>query len=83
MSILIKGMEMPKEGMIGIILTSDGKAYMSVKEYEAIELPPHGDLIDRDELELDADWWHGTDGFTAYSRRQIEDAPIVVESEKT
>ena len=46
-----------------------------------IELPPHGDLIDRDKLEPDTDWWYGCDGFTAYSRRQIDDAPTIIEAE--
>lgn len=34
-------------------------------------------LIDADELELDACWDEYDDGFTAYSRFQIEDSPTV------
>ena len=54
MSILIKGMKMPKDSYyIDIRLFSDGWAHISTDEppyynraFEAIELPPHGRLID-------------------------------------
>ena len=59
MSILIKGMEMPQDIREAIIITRDGKARRiragriiiegSVEETNvAFELPPHGDLIDRE-----------------------------------
>ena len=56
MSILIKGLDMPKEGWyLDLIITSDG--YVSfydddddVKIAEAVELPDHGDLINRDKV---------------------------------
>ena len=55
MSILIKGMKMPKEGFSVVVdLWNNGKAYVygtgNAEMYEAIELPDHGDLIDRDKL---------------------------------
>ena len=49
MDILIKNMEMPKEGSVVIEIYSDG-VWCSIKSHlyhgKAIELPPHGDLKD-------------------------------------
>ena len=57
MSVLIKGMEMPKEGYKGIYVHSNGSVYESTNsEYiwhkiaSAVPVPPHGDLIDRKAL---------------------------------
>ena len=58
MSILIKGMEMPKEGQV-IVIDSSGqvwsnewptRGYLRIDNATAIPVPPHGDLIDRDEV---------------------------------
>ena len=61
MSILIKGMKMPKDGdWVNINICSDGSVYFiksasngfvfyGVRKGEAIEIPPHGRLIDADE----------------------------------
>ena len=55
--ILIRGMEMPPEGYKTIILHSNGRVYEPTSEElivnkiaDATEMPPHGDLIDRDAL---------------------------------
>ena len=53
MSILIKGMKMPVGEDEGILVAIyDGKAYEigTKRTFDAIELPPHGDLIDRNAL---------------------------------
>ena len=63
MSIVIHGMEMPKKGesgRIAILLGSDGIADVYnfcgtrlgkyICECSVIELPPHGDLIDRSKI---------------------------------
>lgn len=57
MSILIKGLKMPKEyEFIDIIITGDGvvREYytdkVDIEVAEAVELPDHGDLIDRDKF---------------------------------
>ena len=48
MSVLIKGMEMPKDGCHHIIcIYADGTVSTGGKEYTAVPVPPHGDLIDR------------------------------------
>lgn len=53
MSILIKGMEMPKgNDELRLIIRSNGQVIISHKTYydeaEAVPVPPHGDLTDRD-----------------------------------
>lgn len=54
MSILIKGMEMPKDGeKLYMIAFSDGKACASYKPFEwheVVPVPPHGRLGDLNEL---------------------------------
>lgn len=55
MSVLIKGLKMPRVGLSVVVdLWNDGKAYVygtgNAEMYEAVELPDHGDLIDRDAL---------------------------------
>ena len=53
MSVLIKGMEMPKKknGAV-IIIYPDGQAvFEDGTKYDAIEIPPHGRLIDADDIE--------------------------------
>ena len=65
MSILIKGMEMPKDNAIAVIIHPDGTAYRLkcslglctkyLADCEATPVPPHGDLIDRDAL-IKAGW---------------------------
>ena len=53
MSIIIEGIEMPKEGDF-IVIRPDGKAYyvsanpQNAYEGEAVPVPPHGRLIDAD-----------------------------------
>ena len=55
MSVLIKGLKMPKKGTcIEIAIFDDGTVEYyddekKIGEGKAVELPPHGDLIDRDE----------------------------------
>ena len=63
MSILIKGMEMPTEqyGKMVITLYPNGHVAEYVGDigrvWDAVPVPPHGDLIDRKELyEKTAEW---------------------------
>lgn len=52
--VLIKGMKMPKDKPIRIVLNPNGQLFVDhgvhFTEYEAVELPPHGRLIDADEM---------------------------------
>ena len=84
--ILIRGVQFPtmKQAYKTLIVSYDGKVYEGVhpqptakKEEpiaEAIELPPHGDLIDRDAVD------------TSYSDPEVVetlfDAPVVIPAEE-
>lgn len=53
MDILIKGIELPKDGTHTLVVHTNGDVYLGdvlkdVKIGKAIELPEHGDLIDID-----------------------------------
>ena len=57
MSIIIKGMKMPKEPFTGmwLLIDSNGCVYVDgnyQSNVEAVELPPHGRLIDGDIAEV-------------------------------
>ena len=91
MSILIKGMEMPKwnknfERVEKILISSSGLVEWVddnntlLAEYEAVELPPNGDLIDRDELKSQVE---DTTINASWFKWLIDNIPIVVESEET
>lgn len=58
MSVLIKGVKLPKKQPMRIVLNPNGQLFVDhrtfFEEYEAVELPDHGDLIDRDEAADDA-----------------------------
>lgn len=77
MSILIKGMEMPKHA-VGVLIQPDG----TVLDYrygtlagQAVPIPPHGDLIERDEILKDK-------VSNAYiSRFEIDNAPTIIEAD--
>ena len=93
MSILIKGMEMPKDKEIILRIDEEGQVYniygeYPTKIYEAIEIPPHGDLIDKqvaDELNKKDYEAMGSDRYTDYARSVVLNclnaAPIIIESE--
>ena len=58
MGIYISGMELPKDAYIDVRLFADGWAHIPTDEppyynkaFEAVELPPHGRLIDADDIE--------------------------------
>lgn len=88
MSVLIKGMEMPKAGNWKTIrIYYDGTCvepnwqgdcrYM--QGCEAVFVPPHGRLIDADELKI----MMPTIGDEyLYAREMIEEAPTIIEAEE-
>lgn len=89
MSILIKGRSLPKDGEHYLIqINADGTIYDAVGRRVvgvAVELPPHGRLIDADALIVDlmdrgveglqTDEWHEI-------QQAVEDAPIIIEAEE-
>lgn len=92
-SILIKGMKMPENCIecmssglrTAIKCTEWTKISAGCRENERawscplVDLGMHGDLIDRDALELDADYDDGD--YWAYSVAQVYNAPTVIEAE--
>lgn len=103
MSILINGLKAPKddESMIIVLVREEAiDCYdgYGTKIAEAVELPDHGDLIDRDAL-MDG-WWHLKDAVKygnknseqlhhSYSTMmmyeiadEIDDAPVVIPAER-
>lgn len=117
MSIIIKGLNLPKEELnqerltITIwangCVTNDGdwvrnedgtyrKEYWNYEQFSAVELPPHGRLIDADELrgwydyhsyDVDEDDFLTEEKFdkltvtTAVVRQNIDDAPTIIEAD--
>lgn len=90
MSILIKGMKMPKETtLISIgpggtveIHKNDDLTWVPLKE-KAVPVPPHGRLIDADEIiqERHQHYEYLTDTFYV-TVRDIELAPTIIEANK-
>lgn len=97
MSVLIKGMDMPKAGWEQIIIMSDGKVFLLreltagvVKhEYKAVKVPaPHGRLIDADVIlaqlsEMSLDDCSLVEDLIEHGIFDVlDDAPTIIESEE-
>ena len=96
MSILIKGLNMPKEGYRQIFITSDGKAIYFPStpqngeiQYEVVHVPPHGRVSDvdaadeyaYDELEIANGYLTGWEA--ARNMQKIyQNAPTIIEAEE-
>lgn len=94
MSVLIKGMKMPKEGKIIAIYKINSKFYVSQNGElcPIIELPNHGDLIDREAWKkslIDEGETIGIDGFSIDGLSAddvcyaIENAPVIIPAERS
>lgn len=100
MSVLIRGMKMPKNGeRLKVRIYADGQVVVDkgtyYEEYEAVELPVHGDLIDsdafrkamyHDTFETDSDlqkWESGCWIRYKMFERNIESAPVVIPAERS
>ena len=83
MSILIKGMNLPKEE-VAVIIYSDGEVRTEGWEkYSAVEVPEHGRLIDADELKKNGCWFPtGTWMEYAVTMSAINNAPTVIPADK-
>lgn len=78
MSILIKGMEMPKENAICVVIFPDGKvtSQFGVPHLgTAVPVPPHGDLIDTGVVNLDDGPYEYQD-WVEWAWEQYLNAPI-------
>ena len=101
MSILIKGITIPTHDYIDIRIFPHGKAEINkirtatradgtpafYKTFDVVELPPHGDLIDRDALKVDDGWLDNQDGTQTHIQfvyaNVIINAPIIIEAEES
>lgn len=96
MSVLIRGMEMPKcPTAIRIQIEADGSVYQNSdktgngwalqKNVTAIEVPPHGDLIDRDKLPIECITFSKGKMYRAGTDivfvKDILDAPTIIPAE--
>ena len=95
MSILIKGMEMPKENDYTIaIVYGDGVVTEYHEDYWirgadgekqlgiAVPVPPHGDLIDRDKLEKDIDNYIGGEESRSRFHHWVQVQSVVIPGNK-
>jgi hypothetical protein len=83
MSILIKGMEMPKNEPMLVKINPDGSvsttAKNGYKKYEAVHIPPHGELKDADALL--AQHYGRFGAIDEVAREAIKNAPTVIPAE--
>ena len=91
MSILIKGMEMPKAGqVIEIAQNVDGSMFARLEPsyghwYEIVEVPtPHGQLIDEDKLRFEIEkYFNGLPIQGHYDMlKLVDEVPTIVEAEE-
>lgn len=98
MGVYIKGMEMPskRNGAVIIIYPNGTAVYEDGKEYQVVELSPHGRLIDADALmliiqeyleeysDLNEDGLHNLKWCAMREAEMaINDAPTIIEEEET
>ncbi len=90
MSLLIKGMEMPTEfsfDYLAIVIYADGTIRSIhgnvIEGAEAVPVPPHGDLIDRDTLKKQGYFFPCAIG-TEYAipLRAVREAPTIIQAEE-
>lgn len=88
MSILIKGVKMPRDEPLLVKINPDGTVSTTwkngYKKYDAVELPPHGDLIDYNFCLKNYELLHDDDGNPVYAvrMRDINAAPAIIEAEE-
>ena len=90
MSILIKGMEMPKTYPQKVTIYPDGQVLLArfgTKDVHgtAVPVPSHGRLIDADALDADLEWQDMHTGewdAVGFSIEEIENAPTIIPTEE-
>ena len=76
--VLIKGMEMPKDGCHHMIcIYADGTVSTGGRVYMAVPVPPHGRLIDADALLRTA-----MENFDFVPRWMVKEAPTVIPADE-
>lgn len=83
MSILIKDLKMPKDKPLLIVLNPNGQLFVTHEtwftKHEALELPDHGDLIDRDALCIRG----GRNSGKMFFAELLKDAPVIIPAERS
>lgn len=92
--LLIRGMQMPTQDTL-LHIHADGRAVFypfcvldKVTEYEAVELPPHGDLIDKEKLydlvkQRGRNWAGEFCDFECHiTGNDIQNAPVIIPASK-
>lgn len=83
MSIIIHGMDMPKNEELWIRVQPDGKIVSQtgyvIEDASAKQIPPHGRLIDADALKV---LMPDIGDEYLYARDMIEEAPTIMEAEE-
>lgn len=91
MDILIKGLELPKDKLEYLhLIIQDGKVHTAIScghlttdklnVATAIELPPHGDLIERNELPIIGITDYKLECHTVVEFEDVVNAPTIVEA---
>ena len=88
--ILIFGMKMPTDEQLRIVLNPNGQLFVdhgvTFTEYEAIELPEHGDLIDRDAFREENEYYLHREFINPKYEDTLDDllkdAPVIVPASK-
>lgn len=90
MSVLLKGMNMPRDGeRLKVWIEANGQVIVDKRtyyeEYEAVDLPDHGDLIDKDELmkRKQCVYKFGEYKLYAVDADTILNMPVVIPSERS
>ena len=83
MGVYIEGMEMPKSPVL-FCIHPDGKVVADLegkwREYKAVPVPPHGDLIDRDPfVQFIKSHWDSSDQWFV---EQLEARPTIIPAEE-
>lgn len=84
MSILIKGMEMPKENAICVVIFPNGEvtSQFGVPHLgTAVPVPPHGDLIDLSTVNLHDGPYEYQD-WVEWALEQYQDAPTFMKGDR-
>lgn len=84
--IYIKGFEMPTNEPLIVKINPDGSVSTTwknnYKKYEAVHVPEHGDLIDRDALEKDIDNYIGGEESRSRFHHWVQIQSVVIPGDK-
>ena len=84
--ILIRGVEMPQGKEVKVVMLLGKTARCNGKDYQVVELPPHGDLIDASKLIPIYEEMKWSDDYCKECMKgaiwEVEQAPVIVPANK-